>query len=139
MVYLYNGILLLLLLLSHFSHVRFCVTPQTAAHQAPRPWDYPGKNTGVGQWNTAMPYKNEMLFVATGMLDLDIITLSEVSQTKTSIISYCLHVESKNELIYKTKRSSQTPKTNLRSPQVKGRYGKGEIRMLGLIYTHQYI
>ena len=25
---------LLLLLLSHFSHVRFCVTPQTAAHQA---------------------------------------------------------------------------------------------------------
>ena len=60
--------------------------------------------------------KDEMLFVATGMLDLDIITLSEVSQTKTSIISYCLHVESKNELIYKTKRSSQTPKTNLRSP-----------------------
>ena len=28
-----NGILLLLL--SHFSHVRLCVTPQTAAHQAP--------------------------------------------------------------------------------------------------------
>ena len=27
--------------------------------------------------------KNEMLFVATGRLDLDIITLSEVSQTKT--------------------------------------------------------
>ena len=26
---------LLLLLLSHFSHVRLCVTPQTAAHQAP--------------------------------------------------------------------------------------------------------
>ena len=25
----------LLLLLSHFSHVRLCVTPQTAAHQAP--------------------------------------------------------------------------------------------------------
>ena len=37
-----------LLLLSHFSHVRLCVTPQTAAHQAPRPWDSPGKNTGVG-------------------------------------------------------------------------------------------
>ena len=28
-------ILLLLLLLSHFSRVRLCVTPQTAAHQAP--------------------------------------------------------------------------------------------------------
>ena len=27
--------LLLLLLLSHFSHVQLCVTPQTAAHQAP--------------------------------------------------------------------------------------------------------
>ena len=52
--------------------------------------------------------KNEMLFVAIGMLDLDIITLSEVSQTKTSIISYCLHMESKNELIYKTERASQT-------------------------------
>ena len=38
----------LLLLLSHFSRVRLCATPQTAAHQAPRPWDSPGKNTGVG-------------------------------------------------------------------------------------------
>ena len=35
-------------LLSHFSHVRLCVTPQTAAHQAPPSWDSPGKNTGVG-------------------------------------------------------------------------------------------
>ena len=26
---------LLLLLLSHFSHVRLCVTPETAGHQAP--------------------------------------------------------------------------------------------------------
>ena len=25
-----------------------CVTPQMAAHQAPCPWDSPGKNTGVG-------------------------------------------------------------------------------------------
>ena len=39
---------LLLLLLSRFSRVQLCVTPQTAAHQAPRPWDSPGKNTGVG-------------------------------------------------------------------------------------------
>ena len=36
------------LLLSRFSRVRLCATPQTAAHQAPRPWDSPGKNTGVG-------------------------------------------------------------------------------------------
>ena len=38
----------LLLLLSHFSHVRLCVTPQTAAIRLPCPWDSPGKNTGVG-------------------------------------------------------------------------------------------
>ena len=29
------GLKLLLLLLSHFSHVRLCATPETAAHQAP--------------------------------------------------------------------------------------------------------
>ena len=39
--------MLLLLLLSRFSHVRLCATPYMAAHQAPRPWDSPGKNTGV--------------------------------------------------------------------------------------------
>ena len=38
----------LLLLLSRFSHVQLCATPETAAHQAPHPWDSPGKNTGVG-------------------------------------------------------------------------------------------
>ena len=36
------------MLLSHFSHVWLCATPQTAAHQVPRPWDSPGKDTGVG-------------------------------------------------------------------------------------------
>ena len=40
--------LLLLLLLSRFSRIWLCVTPQTAAHQAPCPWDSPGKKTGVG-------------------------------------------------------------------------------------------
>ena len=40
--------LLLLLLPCRFSRVRLCATPQTAAHQASRPWDSPGKNTGVG-------------------------------------------------------------------------------------------
>ena len=39
--------LLLLLLLSRFSHVRLCATPQTAATRLPSPWDSPGKNTGV--------------------------------------------------------------------------------------------
>ena len=37
----------MLLLLSRFSRVWLCVTPETAAHQAPHPWDSPGRNTGV--------------------------------------------------------------------------------------------
>ena len=37
-----------LLLLNHFSHVRLCMTPQTAANRPPGPRDSPGKNTGVG-------------------------------------------------------------------------------------------
>ena len=41
-------IILLLLLLSRFSRVRLCVTPEMAAHQALPPWDSSGKNTGVG-------------------------------------------------------------------------------------------
>ena len=47
-LFISERLLLLLLLLSHFSHVRLCATPQMAAHQAPHPWDSPGKNTGVG-------------------------------------------------------------------------------------------
>ena len=43
------GTPLLLLLLSRVSRVRLCATPETAAHQPPRPWDSPGKNTGVGR------------------------------------------------------------------------------------------
>jgi len=39
---------MLLLLLSCVSRVRLCATPETAAHRLPRPWDSPGKNTGVG-------------------------------------------------------------------------------------------
>ena len=39
-------VLLLLLLLSHFSRVRLCATPER--RQPTRPWDSPGKNTGVG-------------------------------------------------------------------------------------------
>ena len=46
---LYFFRMLLLVLLSCFSRVRFCVTPQMAAPQGyPHPWDSPGKNTGVG-------------------------------------------------------------------------------------------
>ena len=37
-----------LLLLSRCSCVQLCATPQTAPTRLPRPWDFPGKNTGVG-------------------------------------------------------------------------------------------
>ena len=37
-----------LLLQSRFSGVRFCVTHRQKPTRLPRPWDFPGKNTGVG-------------------------------------------------------------------------------------------
>ena len=40
--------LLLLLLISRFSHVRLCVTHRRQPTRLPRPWVSPGKNTGVG-------------------------------------------------------------------------------------------
>ena len=42
------SLLWLLLLLSCFSHVWLCATPQTAAHQAPPSLGFSSKNTGVG-------------------------------------------------------------------------------------------
>ena len=39
---------LLLLLLSCFSPVRLCATHRRQPTRLPRPWDSPGKNTGVG-------------------------------------------------------------------------------------------
>ena len=41
-------LLLLLLLLSRSSRVRLCATPRWQPTRLPRPWDSPGKNTGVG-------------------------------------------------------------------------------------------
>ena len=38
---------MLLLLLSHFSHVGLCVTPRWQPTRLPHPWDSPGKNTAV--------------------------------------------------------------------------------------------
>ena len=46
---LFLPLLLLLLLLSRFSRVRLCATPKTRQPtRLPRPWDSPGKSTGVG-------------------------------------------------------------------------------------------
>ena len=41
-------VLLLLLLLSRFSRVRLCATHRQQPTRLHRPWDSPGKNTGVG-------------------------------------------------------------------------------------------
>ena len=53
--------------------------------------------------------KNEVMPFAATWMDLEIIILSEVSQTKTNIIWYHLYVESKkndtNELTYKQKQT----------------------------------
>ena len=51
-------LLLLLLLLNRLSHVQLCAPPQMAAHQAPHPWDSPGKNTGVGCHFLTVMFKN---------------------------------------------------------------------------------
>ena len=40
--------MLLLLLLSRFSHVRLCDPGRQQPTRLPHPWDSPGKNTGVG-------------------------------------------------------------------------------------------
>ena len=45
-VYPYHG--LLLLQLSHFSHVRLWQPRRGQPTRLPRPWDSPGKNTGAG-------------------------------------------------------------------------------------------
>ena len=38
----------MLLLLSHFSCAQLCATHRRQPTRLPRPWDSPGKNTGVG-------------------------------------------------------------------------------------------
>ena len=43
-----RSLLLLLLLLSRISHVRLCVTPQTASHLVPRSLGFSRQDTGVG-------------------------------------------------------------------------------------------
>ena len=44
-----SQLFLLLLLLSHFSRVRRCAPHRRQPTRLPRPWDSPGKNTGVGR------------------------------------------------------------------------------------------
>ena len=69
--------------------------------------------------------KNEIMPLAATWMDLEIIILSEVSQTEKDdyymiIISMWNLKNNTNELIYKTETDSQTQKTNLRLPKRKG-------------------
>ena len=67
-----------------------------------------------------------MPFAATGM-DMEIIILSEVSQTEKDNSTYMRNLKKEkkdtNELIYKTETDSQTQRTNLWLPG-SGRVGK---------------
>ena len=58
--------------------------------------------------------KNEILSFASTWMDLEGITLSEISHTKTNTVRYHLYVESKrnNNLVHVTKRSRLTDKEN---------------------------
>ena len=82
-----------------------------------------------------------MSFAVTWM-DLEIITLSEVSQRKKNITWYNLYVESKknytNELIYKTETDSQTQKMNSWLTEGKGGW-EGQIGSLVDMYTLLYL
>ena len=82
---------LLLLLLSHFSCVRLCVTHRVSSTtRLPCPWDSPGKNTGVGChrllrgllyfkailcWNVSSPKWKSIIFLR-ALFDDVIITLT---------------------------------------------------------------
>ena len=54
------------------SRVQLFATPWTAAHQALRPWDFPGKNTGVGchclLWPNCWVVANYLCLVLLGYL-----------------------------------------------------------------------
>ena len=53
------------------------------------------RRTLYTQWNITQPWKTEIMPSAATWVDLEIIILSEVSQTKTNIIWYSLYMESK--------------------------------------------
>ena len=86
-----------------------------------------------------LSHKKELMPFAARWMDSEIIMRSEVSQTKTNILWYCLYVESKkNKEWYKwTHIQDRNRPTDIENKLVvtKGERGKGSIRSLGLIHT----
>ena len=74
--------------------------------------------------------KNEILLYAATLMDLEIIMLNEISQSKTSIILYHLYVEyTKNyikELIYKTETDFENKLTVNREKPWWGKINLGD-------------
>ena len=70
------SVLLLLLLLNHFSRVRLCATHRRQPTRLPHPWDFPGKNTGVGCHFLlqCMKVKSESEVAQSSVLDTSIST-----------------------------------------------------------------
>ena len=87
--------------------------------------------------------KNEILPFASTWMDLEIIILSEISQTERQMphdITYMWNLKyDTNELIYKTETDPQTQRTDEDGSQEEGGVGEGWIGSLGLADTMLYI
>ena len=67
--------------------------------------------------------KNEVIPFAAAWMDIEMIIFSEVSQTKTNIIYYHLHVKSKKMIqmnLFTKQKQTHRQKTNLKLPKEKG-------------------
>ena len=84
--------------------------------------DYKDAKINGSQLRFSFKFKK---YIAATWMDLETITLSEVSQRKTNIPSLIcgIYTNDTKELIHKTEIDSQTQKTNLQSPKSNGGEG----------------
>ena len=83
---------LLLLLLSRFSRVRLCATPQTATHQAHPSLDSPSKNAGVGSFSQLHAFFSAIFLIGLDsccLLDFLHQTLGLFSQVRGCRLMFC--------------------------------------------------